>query len=65
MIEVRAKVGTHPVSVIYIGWKRKLPKVGDRVKFRTYPYDKHERWQGGIVDEVRDVGYSLYYISRW
>ena len=65
MLEIRAKVGTGPMTIIYIGWKRKPPIVGDRIKFRSFPYQKREKWSTGIVDMIRDVGYPLYYIARF
>ena len=64
MLEIRAKVGTGPMTIIYVGWKRNL-MVGDRIKFRSFPYHKREKWHTGIVSQIKDVGYLLYYIDRF
>lgn len=57
------KIGTHSQSVISLGFKRNLPKVGDKIKFRSFPPIHREKWKEANVDEIRDVGYPLYFLS--
>jgi len=63
-MKIYAKVGTGPGQIIQVGFKHKLPKIGDFIKFKTYPYEKYARWQRGVIDEIRDVGQMLYLIAR-
>ena len=58
MKKVMAKIGTHSQCTVCL--KDGTPKKGEHVEFKTDPYQK---WQRGIVDEVKDLGYPLYYIS--
>jgi len=65
MLRLHAKIGTHGGKVILVGWKHYQPSVGDAIKFRPFPYQKGDKWQDGIVDEIKDTGwYNLYFISR-
>lgn len=60
---VHAKVGTQSLSVIKIGFKRKPPIVGDRIKFRAYPEEAGEKWRTAKIDLIKDVGFLVYYLS--
>lgn len=60
---VHAKIGTHSQSVVKVGFKRNLPKAGDRIKFRSYPDVNGEKWREAKVDFIRNVGYPLYFLS--
>ena len=65
-MEVYAKVGTGPGRRIWIGWKRKPPKIGDFVKFKAHPPKKYERWETGFVDGIGAVqGQLLFFIARF
>ena len=53
----------HPM--IRVHGKRKLPVVGETIKFIRLPFEKHANWDRGLVDEIRDVGgRALYLIAR-
>ena len=62
-MNVHAKIGTHSQSMIRIGFKRKLPTVGDKIKFKTYPPIHGEKWRCGKIDMIKWPGYSIYFIS--
>ena len=64
LVVVNAKIGTMAMTVIKLKYKRKPPKSGDKVLFRSHPYCKGEQWKGGTVDFIKDVGHPLYFISR-
>ena len=65
-MRVYAKIGTGPMVMIKIGWKRSPLKVGDRIKFKTilFPVQTHGEWRSGIIDGIKDVGHLLYLIAR-
>jgi len=60
---IYAKIGTHSQSIIRIGFKRKLPIVGDVIKFKTHPPIPGEKWREGKVDFINNPGYLLFFIS--
>lgn len=63
-MNIDAKIGTGPHKVIRVGWKRKLPEVGDRIKFKSLPVKHGEEWKHGYVYDIRNVKmFDLYFIS--
>lgn len=66
MLKIHAKIGTMSSSLILVGWKQNYPQVGDVIKFRSFPYERGEKWRRGRVDEIKDLcWYWLYYISLY
>ncbi len=63
-MEIYAKIGTGPQCRIRVKYKRNPPKVGDIIEFRSVPNRPGERWERGIVDMIKDLGYKLYYVVR-
>ena len=64
-MKLYAKIGTHSQKRIKAGWIRKPPKVGDILRFKSLPIIHGEKWQRAKVDKIKDLGYSLYYLSLW
>lgn len=72
MRRVTAKIGTHPQTIIFIGFKRKPPRTGDVVRFKEGgdPLDWRKpapgvRWRRGKIEEIRAFGDEvLYCLSR-
>lgn len=64
-MQIYAKIGTGSGSIIWVGYKRKLPIVGDFIKFKPHPPEKYAKWETGVIDEIKDVGNQLlYFIER-
>lgn len=62
MKKIYAKVGTHSSGIIYVGFKRNLPNVGDKIKFRR-DIDSR-KWEQGMVDDIRLIcGEALFFIA--
>jgi hypothetical protein len=62
---IYAKIGTGPQKVIWVYKKRNLPKVGEVIQFMPYPRPSGEKWRKGKVEEIKHLGYLLFYISLW
>lgn len=57
MLKIHAKIGTMSQSIILVGWKQNYPRVGDIIKFRSFPYERGEKWRRGRVDKIEDMGW--------
>lgn len=63
-MEIHAKISTEPLSTIKIAWKRNPPKIGDYINFKRIPVQRYAKWESGIIDTIKDVGFPLYLIER-
>lgn len=62
---LHCKIGTISSSLKQI-WKRKLPVVKDIIRYRDYPRVPGQKWETGIVEEIRNIlGTTYYYISKF
>ena len=67
-MEIFAKIGTGPGGYIRVKGKRKLPEVGEHIKFKRVPIQAGVKWEGGYVDEIVEVsrhGDKMWMISRF
>jgi len=62
-MEIYAKVGTMGQSVVRVKYKRKKPEVGDLIYIRERDFDRTP-WVRCKVDEIRDLGYELFFLSK-
>lgn len=68
-----AKVGTGPGGYIRVYRKRKLPEIGEHIRFKPSDEfgklshdDKWSQWKGGLVDGIMVVhGRTMYEIERF
>jgi len=59
-----AKIGTGPQQSVRLKNRRTLPKHGEVVKFKSSIKDNRwENWKEARVDDIKDLGYSLFYLS--
>ncbi len=60
---IYAKIGTHSQCTIRVERKRNYPKVGDVIRFKSFPAVCGEKWRQAKVDKIKNIGYRLCYLS--
>lgn len=60
---IMVKIGTHPQQQVKVMFKRNLPIQGDHIKVKD-PKETYSQPISCFVDEIKDVGYELYFLSK-
>jgi hypothetical protein len=64
MIQLYAKIGTHPATYVWVYRRKRPPAVGDRLVFRD-GLDERDRRQHGVVNLIKELpgGARVYHIG--
>ena len=58
---INCKVGTHGSEKARVKFKRKLPKEGDYIFIKRYPFGRGQKWFEVRVWKIQDNFYFLEY----
>lgn len=60
---IRGKIGTTCSRILRVKGKRKLPKVGDKIKVKDMPIESGVPWESVRVCEINED--NFYFLERW
>lgn len=56
---LQMKIGTIPYTNMRVKFKRKRPKIGERVLVREKNADRYAPWMSVIIDKYNDDGFCF------